>query len=190
VSVVTENPDDIKIKNTPDIMAPFANSTSPCRIAGSGGLSLPGVGISGGGSVEDEECTLRQTAQTFGTLGVPAMGMWILCRSKVMERVGTDSDTCDAMIAQWQIEAELAGGDDLGKIDSSLLLASYDEEEFEVQRAKQESMEEEIGLLKQRLARERRARREIEEAIDDYRIRDLERRQRVLEMLNEDQSDG
>lgn len=185
VNVVTENPDDIKIKNTPDIMAPFANSTSPCRIAGSGGLSLPGIGVSGGGSVEDEECTLRQTAQTFGTLGVPAMGMWLLCRSEVMERVGSDSSACDAMIAQWQIEASLEAPD-LGKLDSSLLLASASEGDYEEQRAKQEALSREIDTLEEQLARERRARRSIEQSIDEYRIRDMERRRQVLEMLKEE----
>lgn len=45
----------------------------------SGGLSLPGGALSGGSSVEDEECTLRETARSFKDLGVPEVGLYLLC---------------------------------------------------------------------------------------------------------------
>jgi hypothetical protein len=106
VNINEVHPDDIKIKNTPSARAPYANSTGPCRVGGSIGVSLPGFGASGGGSKEDPECTLRQTAQTFSALGAPAMGLWILCRSVVLERVGSNSSDCDAKVAQFQIEAQ------------------------------------------------------------------------------------
>jgi hypothetical protein len=51
----------------------------------SAGLSLAGGAFSGGGSVEDEECTLRETARSFKDMGVPELGLILLCeRSEVI----------------------------------------------------------------------------------------------------------
>ena len=75
------SPDDIKIRNVVNPGTPNSYPTSPCRIAVSGGFSFPGAALSGGGSVEDEECTLRETARAFRDLGVPEMGLYLLCQS-------------------------------------------------------------------------------------------------------------
>jgi len=58
--------------------------SAPCRVAYSAGLSLAGGALSGGSSVEDVECTLRETARTFQYLGVPEVGLHLLCTQSVV----------------------------------------------------------------------------------------------------------
>ena len=58
--------------------------SAPCRIARSAGLSIAGGALSGGSSVEDPECTLRETARTFQYLGVPEIGLHLLCTNSVV----------------------------------------------------------------------------------------------------------
>lgn len=77
--VTFTQPDDIKIRNVPSLSSPNAYPTSPCRIAVSGGFVFAGGGASAGGSVEDPGCTLREDARTFSELGVPAMGLYLMC---------------------------------------------------------------------------------------------------------------
>jgi len=48
-------------------------------VAISAGFSIAGGALSGGGSIEDKECTLRETARSFKELGVPEMGLFLLC---------------------------------------------------------------------------------------------------------------
>lgn len=43
--------------------APAMNTTATCRIAIAGGLQIPTLGISGGGSVEDKKCSDRELAR-------------------------------------------------------------------------------------------------------------------------------
>jgi hypothetical protein len=83
---VTEfnSPSDLKIRNVVSPGTPNSYPTSPCRIARSGGLSFPGGALSGGGSIEDVECTLRETARSFKDLGVPEMGLYILCQNSTV----------------------------------------------------------------------------------------------------------
>ncbi len=83
-SVLFTSPDDIKIRNVVSPGTPNSYPTSPCRIARSGGLAFPGGALSGGGSIEDEECTLRETARSFKDLGVPEMGLYILCQNSTV----------------------------------------------------------------------------------------------------------
>lgn len=79
INISETHPNSIKLRNTASPDTPNPYPTAPCRIGVSGGLSIPGGALSGGGSVEDEECTLRETARSFKDLGVPEMGLYILC---------------------------------------------------------------------------------------------------------------
>lgn len=45
-----------------------------------------------GGSIEDEECTLRETARTFRDLGVPEMGLYLLCKNSKVVVGNPDKD--------------------------------------------------------------------------------------------------
>lgn len=79
VNITDTSPDDITIRNVASPDTPNPYPTAPCRVGVSAGLSLAGGAFSGGGSVEDEECTLRETARSFKDLGVPELGLILLC---------------------------------------------------------------------------------------------------------------
>lgn len=79
INISESHPDDIKIRNVASPDTPNPYPTAPCRVGVSGGLSIPGGAFSGGGSVEDRECTLRETARSFKDLGVPEVGLYLLC---------------------------------------------------------------------------------------------------------------
>jgi hypothetical protein len=59
------------LKTVPMVYAPPMGVTAPCRIALSGGLSVVGVGVSGGGSVEDLKCNWRENARISQSSGDP-----------------------------------------------------------------------------------------------------------------------
>jgi hypothetical protein len=86
VSVVTENPDDITIRNTATGRAPTVMSPNPCHVPRSIGLGLPGFNTGAGTTVEDEHCTLRGDSLTWKELGLPEMGIWLMCHSVTQER--------------------------------------------------------------------------------------------------------
>lgn len=77
-------PSKTTVRNVPSPDTPNVYPSAPCRIARSAGLSLAGGAISGGNSVEDVECTLRETARAFQYLGVPEVGLVILCQNSVV----------------------------------------------------------------------------------------------------------
>ncbi len=79
INISESHPSSLKIRNVASPDTPNPYPTAPCRVGVSGGLALPGGALSGGGSVEDEECTLRETARSFKDLGVPEMGLYLLC---------------------------------------------------------------------------------------------------------------
>lgn len=58
--------------------------SAPCRIARSAGLSLAGGSLSGGSSIEDPECTLREAARVFQSLGVPEVGLHLMCTQSIV----------------------------------------------------------------------------------------------------------
>ena len=91
-----KQPDKIEVKSVPSVFAPGAYPTAPCRIAASGGVGLLGVGVSGGGSKEDKECTRRETARMFWAFGQPEAALTLLCASKVAK--AELADQCAAMI--------------------------------------------------------------------------------------------
>lgn len=81
------------VKSAPAISAPPAYATSPCRIALSGGVSVVGLGVSAGGSVEDEGCTLRENARILNSLGANDAALRLMCNdAKVAQVLG--ATTC------------------------------------------------------------------------------------------------
>lgn len=84
VTFNSTRPKNTTVRNVASPDTPNIYPSAPCRIARSAGLSLAGGAISGGHSVEDVECTLRETARTFQYLGVPEVGLVILCQNSVV----------------------------------------------------------------------------------------------------------
>jgi hypothetical protein len=78
------NPKSTTVRNVASPDTPNVYPSAPCRIARSAGLSIAGGALSGGSSVEDPECTLRETARTFQYLGVPEIGLHLLCTNSVV----------------------------------------------------------------------------------------------------------
>lgn len=84
VTINEVHPDDIRIRNVSSPDTPNVYPSAPCRVAVSAGLSLAGGALSGGSSYEDPECTLRETARAFHALGVPEVGLLLLCKNSVV----------------------------------------------------------------------------------------------------------
>lgn len=83
-SVTFTRPSTTTVRNVVGPDTPNVYPSAPCRIARSGGLSFPGAAVSGGSSIEDKECTLRETARSFQYLGVPEVGLVLLCQNSVV----------------------------------------------------------------------------------------------------------
>lgn len=74
------------VKTNAAVFAPSAYASSPCRIGLSGGVSLVGLGLSAGGSVEDEGCTIRENARILNALGANDAALRLMCNdAKVAE---------------------------------------------------------------------------------------------------------
>jgi hypothetical protein len=84
-----------EIKNTPDVFAPAALTTSPCRNGMSGGLSGSGFGLSFGGSGKDVACDLRQLAILYNGLGEKAKAVQVADGALALEC--GDADTAKAL---------------------------------------------------------------------------------------------
>jgi len=67
------------VRMVPDPYAPTMNATAPCRISVSGGVTVIGVGVSGGGSVEDDPCNLRETARLLDGIGQREAAARVMC---------------------------------------------------------------------------------------------------------------
>lgn len=85
VSVSTKNR-----RQAPSVFAPAALPTAPCVVASSGGLSVPGGGLSFGRGRIDEECTLRETARMFDAFGETAFALALLCSSEAVKESGLE----------------------------------------------------------------------------------------------------
>ena len=78
----SNSPSDMTLRTTPQVYAPSMNATAPCRIAISVGLSVIGWGAAGGGSVEDELCTMRENARFLQALGQQEAATRLFCFDK------------------------------------------------------------------------------------------------------------
>jgi len=67
------------LRTVPDAYAPTVGATAPCRIAVSAGVAVIGLGVSGGGSVEDEPCNLRETARLLDGIGQRGAAARVMC---------------------------------------------------------------------------------------------------------------
>lgn len=84
VTITNTRPKSTTVRNVPSPDTPNVYPSAPCRIARSGGLSFAGGALSGGSSIEDPECTLRETARVFQYLGVPEVGLHLMCTQSLV----------------------------------------------------------------------------------------------------------
>ena len=139
-----ERPDDITIRNTPNVYAPPAMPTSPCRIGGSGGASGAGIGLSFGGSKMDWECNTRETADAFARMGMPALGLMMLCRTEAVTNelgkggAGFSSEDCESFVRTYQANSSRDGEQDQRIEDLTRQIAIMQED---AERCRQETDE-------------------------------------------------
>lgn len=149
-SVEFSSPDDIKIRNVVSPGTPNSYPTSPCRVAISAGFSIAGGALSGGGSIEDKECTLRETARSFGELGIPEMGLYLLCQQSDVVNGWKDHKNRDEKGARDTIGStecfRLVREFQRGDLDGD---AKHYAKELEVLRREQQMLEEELSLYRQ-----------------------------------------
>ena len=67
------------LRTVPDAYAPTVGATAPCRIAVTAGVAVIGIGVSGGGSVEDDPCNLRETARLLDGIGQREAAARVMC---------------------------------------------------------------------------------------------------------------
>lgn len=81
-AVIFEDSDNTQgsIRTVPDVFAPMAPATAPCRVGASLGAGVVGFGVSGGASWKDEECDIRNTAVTLHNIGQSAVAEIYLCQ--------------------------------------------------------------------------------------------------------------
>ena len=71
------------LRTVPMVYAPPIGVTAPCMVALSGGVSVVGLGISAGGSIEDPGCTLRETARLLHGIGQEGAAARVMCNNKL-----------------------------------------------------------------------------------------------------------
>lgn len=81
-SIQVSSPDTVTVRQAPDVNAPPAYATSPCRIAVSGGVSFLTGGVSLGGSTHDEECSDREWVRVLDSIGERQMALNIACNNE------------------------------------------------------------------------------------------------------------
>ncbi len=84
------------LKTAPPVQAPSMGSGHPCGLATSGGISIIGGGLSGGGSYVDEACLLAQMGQGEAALIMIAQRDPTACKAlRQVGRIGANS-ACSA----------------------------------------------------------------------------------------------
>jgi hypothetical protein len=86
----------VTIKNTPDLTIANVHPTAPCIIGVSAGVSGPGFSFGAGGGYEDKDCSIRETARSFGALNKREDALAILCTSAH----AAAAPTCKALKAE------------------------------------------------------------------------------------------
>jgi len=81
------SPDNIKIKNTPDISLGGIYPANPCHVPVQGSVSLPGFGIGGGSASIDDVCQNLEWVRVAYQMGMRDAAIWKLCSMAQAEGV-------------------------------------------------------------------------------------------------------
>ena len=77
INIIDEAPDNSEW--VPDASAPALTSSGVCYGSFSAGGSGPGIGLSFGKTVEDDECQARENARVLFGMGAAALAMEVMC---------------------------------------------------------------------------------------------------------------
>jgi hypothetical protein len=91
------------VRNTPDVTAPNVLGGNPCAVGASGGVSLPGFGISAGTTWADKACERRQQAALLFNMGEQTVARELMCQDDQVRkamRAGGKPCVVDTAVAQ------------------------------------------------------------------------------------------
>lgn len=77
----TYNPDDVRIRNTPDAVGYAAMPSATCIVTGGAGIAMPGFGGSVSGGTIDKACVSRENARILAYLGQEEAALRVMCRA-------------------------------------------------------------------------------------------------------------
>jgi hypothetical protein len=81
-TTVNSQPDDIRIRNTPNASAWAAAPSATCIVTGGAGVAIPGFGGSVSGGQVDEGCTARENARILMSIQ-PQAALRVLCEADI-----------------------------------------------------------------------------------------------------------
>lgn len=91
--------------NTPDAVAPSIVGGNPCTVGASAGLSVAGIGLSGGATTPDHGCETRQRAAILYNMGFTAAAKALLCTDTFYSTAFAQSgEPCAADVRRWVAE--------------------------------------------------------------------------------------
>jgi uncharacterized protein YdeI (BOF family) len=67
------------VKSAPNMVAPSIGVSAPCKVAITGAVSVVGVGVAAGGSLNDEECQLREDVRVLAQMGEAQGALALMC---------------------------------------------------------------------------------------------------------------
>jgi hypothetical protein len=70
------------VRNTPEVIAPNVVGGNPCAVGASGGVALPGFGLSAGTTWADKACERRQQAALMFNMGEPLVARELMCQDE------------------------------------------------------------------------------------------------------------
>jgi hypothetical protein len=99
------------VRNTPEVIAPNVSGGNPCAVGASGGVALPGFGITAGGTWADKACERRQQAALLFNMGEPMVARELMCQDEQVRKAmlsGGKPCVVDTMISQSAAPATVA----------------------------------------------------------------------------------
>ena len=93
------------VRNTPEVIAPNVVGGNPCAVGASGGVALPGFGITAGGTWADKACERRQQAALLFNMGEPMVARELMCQDEQVRKAmlsGGKPCVADTMVSQEQ----------------------------------------------------------------------------------------
>jgi hypothetical protein len=85
------------VKSAPNMVAPNIGVSAPCKVAITGSVSVVGLGVAAGGSLNDEECQLREDVRVLAQMNEQAGALALMCSKPAVYKAMPKK--CDAAMA-------------------------------------------------------------------------------------------